>query len=317
MTYKDADLFTSGGYTFIRRNNKISRIHGSCTFHDEQSLNRFNKAALTNTPCGVFTKNGEYTVLRNGDEDNNELVRELDNEMPTISFLCLSRFFDATGRSVNKTVDLLASGKLQMLEYTPDQEKDLTADEKKRLEAHRKSPETKRAPVPPVGFTLVGTMGRTRWHRAATVLIQDTRPNGKTFLFGQDEDTYFGCELRDNPTTIHGAYDSLIPDAAKRVPNVKRQGEWFAVPLEEDDVPDITEAVALDRVSIELPIDHEDANRHTVESEDCRVGRDGLVYALDPTVKHSAEEHADLIANGWIVFHRNTALRSFSEAGVD
>jgi hypothetical protein len=67
---------------------------------------------------------------------------------------------------------------------------------------------------------------------------------------------------------------------------------------------------------IYLPIEDEDSNHHCVYTGDGRVGKDGVFYAQAPTLTH--EEHDDLTpGNGWYRFVRNTAVRSFSEEGVD
>lgn len=323
VIYKDALLFSVGDdfygdAIFAVRKGVISRIEAQ---FDSINAGHY-KAMLTTIPTGVIVpsekrigKNKKFKLLalQNGDEDHNSLAENLNVDMPTLSFECLARFFAKNPANANiiGIVPLLTSGLLSVVDFTTDEHKPLTKEQKKQLTAHRRSTKN---PMPkgPVGFTVVNN----QWHRSATVLFRDTRNNGKSILIGQDEGTYFGVELPSNPQSIADAYDALIPEGAKNT-SFKRQGEWFAVPVAEKDVPSVTEAVALSGEQIILPVDNPEANRHTIYSEDVRVSKEGIIFAQDVRVEHSAGEHVELEAKGWVKFLRNTALRSFSVAGVD
>ena len=106
----------------------------------------------------------------------------------------------------------------------------------------------------------------------------------------------------------------LVPPAAKNK-KYKRQGEWFAVPIAKKFVPKIAECVATCNGELILPRESADSNAHVVGSGDIRIGKDGLIYAYAPDIDH--DEHMRIICLKWVVFHINTAVRSFSQDGVD
>jgi hypothetical protein len=63
-------------------------------------------------------------------------------------------------------------------------------------------------------------------------------------LFGMDEDSYFGVKLADNPNTVNEAFKSLMPKEVCNKKHWKRQGEWFALPIDVEKLPKITEIAA-------------------------------------------------------------------------
>ncbi len=279
------------------------------------------------------------TIVKLGDdvgevgEVGNGAVAGIDDE-PTISFRCLGRFFsknptvqyiltqpESQRRDLNQLhhlgVEALQKGKV--LDFSHDERRSLTAAQKKRFLAVKKGNYTERAQQaklkpPEAGFVLVGSGG---WHRSGSFLITY---KGQTVLLGVDDDAYFGCELVGNPKTLKEAYAGLVPEAAQGI-TCDRQGEWFAIPIKEKDIPALRDAIALgDEESqtsgLFLSRDNSESARHFVTSEDTRIAKDG-VYAVNPTLSHSEEEHPELELKGWYRFDRNTAKRSFSEAGVD
>jgi hypothetical protein len=175
---------------------------------------------------------------------------------------------------------------------------------------------------PQPGFTMINYQGSTRtaeWHRTGTVLLTD----GKMYiLMGRDGDQYFGVELPDACSTIQDAQAMLVPEDAQ---GCQRQGEWFAVPVPREEVPEKRDCALLfetwkssygNNSEIYLPIEDDDSNHHSIFTSDGRVGKDGVFYAFCPTVCH--DEHEELCpGDGWYRFVRNTAVRSFSEEGVD
>ena len=244
-------------------------------------------------------------VLINADDDNEmeSLVDEFDNlGVPATSFRCMQRFYEG-----NEALDRISEGKLMMFDFTSDTYKNLSVTDKKLLSENK----TPKPPEP--GFSLVGSGAGQRWHRSGTVLLQDKERNF-CILMGQDEGTYFGVQLPKMVRTVAEAFESLVP---KEVTGQKyqRQGEWFMVPVDEKDVPTLTECSAYSEDTLVLPIETADSNYHYLAADEIRVGFDGYVYAQNVNLTH--DEHQSLRGIGWHVFYKNTAVRSFSEQGVD
>lgn len=226
-----------------------------------------------------------------------EIQNYSKNKFPVLSFECVRQFYGEK-TTLALVAKKLATKELQLVDYTLDETKKLTANEKK-----------KKRPIPPTGFTKVGD----KWHRSGTVLLYDTK-NKFSILVGQDEGTYFGCQLADNPKTVEKAFLSLMPAKIRNLEGVLRQGEWFAVPIDEKNIPKVTDCILFD--IIVLPIDDENSNYHRVESGAYgRIGKDGTIYADSPSVYH--DEHQTLYCEGWVYFVKNTAVRSVSVDGVD
>jgi hypothetical protein len=74
------------------------------------------------------------------------------------------------------------------------------------------------------------------WHILGTAIIEY---EGRCFLCGLDEGTYFVCELPAKPRNCDHAYEMLKPkpvrDAEADGLEVLRQGEWFFVPTNMND----------------------------------------------------------------------------------
>ena len=255
-------------------------------------------------------KGWKNILIACGDEDYGQLCVEVKDGTPavTISFLCLSRFLDDA--EPLKLAAMLHSGRIKVLDFTTDETRKVSA-------ADRKKHNDRKPVLPPEpGFTYMDNEdGPAVWHRAATVLLKSGRMR---ILLGQDDGTYFGCELKGTPGTIKEAFKSLMPEHIRKVRGVKRQGEWFVVPVADKNVPAITECVALSDEGIDLPVDDKDSARHTVCSTDIRVAKDGRIYTLAGTLRHSEDDHPVVaMPNKWHTFDRNTAKRSFSQEGVD
>lgn len=54
-------------------------------------------------------------------------------------------------------------------------------------------------------------------------------------LAGYDEKALFICELPEAVASIEEAHDALMPKEAKKASSYKRQGEWFFVPVSDDE----------------------------------------------------------------------------------
>lgn len=249
-------------------------------------------------------------ILLNGDvydygPENNSPDYELVGEfsalgLPTTSFQCLSRFYQTDEALVR-----LSNNKLKLIDYTVDEHRDLTKEDKNILRRKKDN-----IPKPPeAGFSLVSN--NNKWHRSGTTLFWDQEKE-ICLLLGQDEGTYFGVRLPKKAKNIADAYTILMPKGVGD--NYKRQGEWFMVPVEESEVPLVPECV-VEADEIVLPRDHEDSNDHRVRAAHIRVNKNHVIFAFHPNVEH--EEHAEIKGMGWYKFIKNTALEAYSQQGVD
>lgn len=239
---------------------------------------------------------------------------------PFISFRCLARFFynDKMGtlagerRYSREVAKLLVDGTLKIKDFTPSETIKAVKENGKYI-------------PPSSGFTLAQSYpgGPRHWHRSGSVLIRDMRKGGRSYIFGQDEGTYFGCELPKHPRNVTEAYEVLMPKEAIGT-EFLRQGEWFAVPVDKKDVPEISSDV-LSATSVVLPRESKDSNVHELGTDDADNIRVDLktrrIYVVGYwELLH--DEHLDLSTpsnkhNQWYTFYENTAIRSFSEEGVD
>lgn len=267
-----------------------------------------------------YNENCSVILLLNGDEDSGEadpypefsLVGDSELEkykFPTFSLNCFSRFY----KNNSQAIKALRKGEAVLLDFNADDYLDMTEDELKLLDSgNRKKPLL----PPKSGYSVV----RRRWHRAATVLIYDKNMNS-TFLIGQDEGTYFGVELPKNCKTLEEAFTMLIP---KEVRNKEflRQGEWFAVEVNKEEVPKPEEAVLIIEnpfleSRIHLPRETPASNMHWFEGGEILVGKNGVVYFKGCQLNHDQHESMELRSVRWYRFYKNTAVRSFSQGGVD
>ncbi len=302
-------------------------------FPDSPSLKSF-VAQLSKSAAGISNllgvvvagKGKRLSIVKDGDRGEFGGIRHIDDE-PTVSFQCLSRFFRSTPSTL-VGLEIIRNG--TVLDFSGDETRRLTESERSRISKIRKKvPIVDRANlanvVPPEpGFVLVGNSVKAAvWHRSGNFLVKHL---GATILLGVDERAYFGCELSKRVKTIAQAFESLIPPEARKV-NCERQGEWFAVPIAKEDVPEIDspEVLAIYQSDdscgcgasgFALSIDHPYAARHFITGKHVFVTAKGVI-ANNPTLTHSGEEHKEMYLTGWFKFVRNTAKRSFSEQGVD
>lgn len=263
-------------------------------------------------------------LLLNADEGADENVNVhfrdiLDtSKYPTVSFACLANLIKKEivfGSAIRK---ILFSSKIEIVDFSPESKIEASAAIKKSHKS-KKSDQTfvtwasQFKPIE-AGYTLISSL---HWHKSATIVIR----NGKTsFLTGQDEGTYFGCILADNPKTVSAAYTSLMPKEVRGVKGVMRQGEWFAVPVKK--VPENHDPKVLmfgeheSDNSINFPIDNPESNIHKLYGHFI-ITKNGKFYAKDFRISHN--DHADLVGskNVWYTFLKNTAVASFSMDKVD
>jgi hypothetical protein len=185
-----------------------------------------------------------------------------------------------------------------------------------------------RAKSPAPGFvsTDIGKTG-IRFHRSGNVLFEDSISK-RQYVFGMDENSYFGCELSHECGTHDKAVDALLSlapfearlypkrKASELKPYVWRQGEWFLVPHFNDPTlptpqthPD--ECLVLEQDAY-LPRDSVDSSFHVLNPQWIDGGNScyyvageptsscwvhlptGVVYVRSGSLVHSNGDHDDL-----------------------
>jgi hypothetical protein len=63
--------------------------------------------------------------------------------------------------------------------------------------------------------------------------------------------------------------------------------------------------------------DSEDSAKHMITYDSLYVLNNGDLVFEDPTMGHERGDHADVILKGFYSLHRNTAVQSYSQEGVD
>lgn len=239
------------------------------------------------------------------DRDNRENVFPA----PSMSFECLARLIepkkDGGTASVDRAYDAVSTGRVQIVDFLPDQRKKLTDKEKKMI---RSDIQRKKMIPPAPGYTLISS----EWHRAATVVLHDTKTK-TSYMMGQDDDQYFGVQLAGRPNTVAEAFEDLTPADAKGRPGVLRQGEWFIVPIAGNDLPKPFGEI----VEMILPKQSPESNNHHLKADEIRI-RDNKIYARVISLEH--DQHSSIQTNeadGWHQIVCNTAIRSVSVEGVD
>jgi hypothetical protein len=250
-------------------------------------------------------------ILLNADDEGNSaylpLVAELgDRGFPIVSFECLDQMFGHM-----KSVSWLVSERLSLLDYNPESRISLSD---KELELLKKKDTAVKLKPPHPGYSLVGG----DWHRSGGCLFKDNQTS-KCYLFGQDDGTYFGCELSKTVATINEAFDSLIPDEV-RGKSYSRQGEWFIIEVSEKKLPRKEDRVANFKAGttsevVYLPVESEESNPHYINCTEGFAATNGQIYACHPRLLHA--DHPTVTKDGWCTFYRNTAVRSVSQEGVD
>lgn len=273
-------------------------------------------------------QNGKVLLL-NGDEDNDNSI-DITSEgfegvsKITISFLCIGRMLNIKAVEVQQ---LLGSGKIQLLDYTADSMKEPSVKIKKKAkliiqkwnnnEIDRNKMQMDLASIGRgnFGFTLIHAGGsKIMWHRSATIVF---KYKDDFYVMGQDDGSYFMCllpKMSVRTLTVFQALKSLAPEGV----NSKsiRQGEWFFVPVKNNDVPLDYECELFsdDNSNMYLPIDDLDSNRHEIECDQFKMSC-GVLYVYNFRVMHI--QHPELSGKEWYKVLKNTARRSVSQAGVD
>lgn len=148
----------------------------------------------------------------------------------------------------------------------------------------------------------------------------------KTFLFDIDQREIkhkifnaFLVELTTPVKTIAEAYESLKPqevkDAEAKGLEVKRQGEWFFIPVKGDHTPVMHVPDWGDNKGKSIPMPLElraGQNRPNKVTQHAKVGKDTFVSGR---CEHSGREHATLMLKGWFKAVPNTSVQSFTLTG--
>jgi len=279
-------------------------------------FNQFN----AHTEDGVIIGNH---ALIDGENDLNTYG------LPTFSPTILYRLLNAGKTPCRNVMAYFAKKKgLTVVDLTEDYQSTPT---KEILQAYKKESKKKGFSLaafnskfadqaPQRGTTLITQFDTVIWHSSPTILFAC---GDRSFIMGQDEGSYFGCELKDNPTTILEAYESLKPAAARGRDDWIRQGEWFAVPVNQTEVPSLynnPEVVASSDdgdYSIALPRENEESNIHTLNGNFIFT-RSGRLLVRHFSLDH--DDHGTIYGKNsltWYELHKNTAVSSYSVRGVD
>ncbi len=285
-------------------------------------------------PAGLLTE----TLILNADEEAEEHqvigFNSYTKKLPCLSFSCLANLL--ANKVIGNTYDeskIIGSHKIKIVDFSPEEEKNISAKDKKSLAKSRKSMGEQfnfnvwasSITPPSKGFTLInyGSLN-ANWHKSPTVVLSS---KNKSYLMGQDEGTYFGCILSDNPKSLDAAYTSLMPKNARNKKGVLRQGEWFAIPVNEKEIPEIGNPniiiyhdslhQASDPAIFTLPIEDKDSNTHSITAKKFIVTKDGRFYIMDFSITHN--EHESMIGkkDQWYTIEKNTAIASYSAEKVD
>ncbi len=146
---------------------------------------------------------------------------------------------------------------------------------------------------------------------------------GKTFLFDIDRREIkhkifnaFLVELKVNALTIAGAYEGLKPvevvEAERKGLEVKRQGEWFFIPVKKTFKP-VMRGRRDGSKSEPMPLDLQ-AGENRPNKAALHAVSDGETF-VSGKVEHSGREHAALILKGWFRAVPNTSVQSFTLTG--
>lgn len=262
--------------------------------------------------------------LSNADDDNNNgphtPLTMINSQMPSVSFECIRRITANENWTQQDAIQRIAEGQIKVVSYQPDHYYDMTPEETNAYKKWSKSRTNKTPPKGELGYTTVYRNKKYVWHRPATVLLRDF-DNDWSFLIGMDDGSYFGCRLVDHPKNIEGAFTSLIPKHLRKRTDLKRQGEWFIVPVSENIVPVPERAVEFGDqyrdYCVYLQRDDPKSNLHMLNANEGYVDFRGRVFARDGSLEHSGDQHPTITFKGWHTFEKNTAIASVSVDGVD
>lgn len=121
-------------------------------------------------------------------------------------------------------------------------------------------------------------------------------------LMGYDESATFVCMLPEAPNDLEHAYEILRPEGISA--DAMRQGEWFFVPVDEEEMAAIKKAMTEGgKVIQELELER--GSTHTAGSG-IKVGRQ--VYATGVVFDTRRSRHEPQFLDGWYKAVRNTEI---------
>lgn len=314
-------------YCFIRVNDKgqVSYMGSKIPNISITSIDEGNNLGYRTTVSSLINsgivKNGQ--LILNADDSSNDLVSET-KDYPALSFECLANLIaDKVITKDTERLELIRKSNFSVLDWTQDirLKASPTVINAYKARGNKTLQQVASKLTPPQkGMSLVKASGLgVEWHKPSTVVLQHGKRN---FVIGQDEGTYFGCILADHPETVEDAFSSLVPEEARGIKGVLRQGEWFAVPVSEKDIPNEFD-ISLILVSDDgdglyyLPREDKDSNIHCLSASETRITKSGDIFVKSFSLNHN--DHATLEGETgiWYTFYRNTAKASYSGKNVD
>lgn len=260
----------------------------------------------------VSYKNKHHVI---GNADKWILPTILGCACTMVSYECIRRLTNL--KNTKQVIKYLLSGKIKVIDTTPDMYRDIKPVRRMsnatlvcRLDT---DPDFAKKHRPGPGYSVTERTTGDRlwiWHKPGNCLFKF---ENKYFICGQDEGTYFGCELASSAKTVENAIKLLAPKELRtKLTGIQRQGEWFFEPVE---LPKNVRWT-IGNVEFHLPVE-KGGNRHTVTAQDMAIDDKGNVYLRRFNVEHN--EHATLSSkdNKWYRILKNTAVRSVSVTGVD
>ncbi len=292
--YKDGVAYNSGF------NERLSKHNNSSVY------NQWNS-------CVAIVDTNKRRLLLNAD---NPIEDAFDKDI-SFSFRCLSRLIFGVNKpdEHDRIATLFHRGNLKLIDSTKDDRSEEWGISSKPL------------PSPGMGYSIIENKYRQSrwWHRSASVLWHLTY-KGKTryFLMGQDEGTYFGVQLPSKARTINEAYTILTPKEA-RVSGTLRHGEWFFAPSNILKKNKVDVKLLPHTYQWTLERDTPESNKHCIKDAYVYLYNNqifvcgGEVTHLDELGEEYTGQHTDLYlpSNQYFTIHKNTALLSVSEEGVD
>ncbi len=284
-----------------------------------------SRISSSHVPSAIFVSNN-IIINADFDFDSGDPSGFIESghfrDFPTLSFNCLGNLIKKKALLLHQAYKEILKTKLEVVDFCPEERIATSIKLRRNFESQKNEANfrfavwaAKQTP-PSMGFSLVNSC---EWHKSSTVVIK----NGKErYILGQDEGSYFGCVLADEPKSISDAYKSLIPVAARGVKGVLRQGEWFAIPVKnQKEVPDRYSPDTL--MYLEdcmggpcFQIDSKDSNEHVFSSGELIFSNKG-VFARNFRIGHDDHKTMSSDKDVWYTFAKNTALYSFSSDKVD
>lgn len=152
-----------------------------------------------------------------------------------------------------------------------------------------------------------------RWHVLGGALLEW---NGNYYISALDEWQYFCAQLPKKVRTVHYAFESLKPEPVKQALKedryVRRQGEWFFVPVSDDEMPSFKKKDI--KHSVELPYKRVGRNVHVVSQ---LIKLNNITYVTG-RVRHvstwsgrATGEHRMVTLVGWHKLYKNREIESW------